>query len=139
MISWFPGDGVHVLADAGRSHCNGCDQYLQVAAFHVGRMQIRVCHACRVKLITALGRVGTRISKRMWLTWVSTEAALPPDETPVLAMVRGKPRIAELRWEYPGFEDTFKAYRYWDDPEEPGQIWEWNDVTYWTPLPEEAP
>ncbi len=60
---------------------------------------------------------------------------LPPDETPVLALVGGKWRIAELRWDHPGYEDTYTSYRYWDDPEDEGQCWEWGDVTHWIELP----
>ena len=49
--------------------------------------------------------------------------------------MRGKVRIGELRWETPTWEESFSAFRYWDDPEEEGQEWEWHDVTHWTPLP----
>lgn len=60
---------------------------------------------------------------------------LPPDEMPVLAFVRGSWRPAELRWEHPGHEDTYQAFRYWDDPVDDGQCWEWFDVTHWTVMP----
>lgn len=61
---------------------------------------------------------------------------LPPEETEVLIVVNGKRRIAELRWDHPGFEDTYKSYRYWDDPENEGRDWEHHKVTHWAPLQE---
>ena len=73
--------------------------------------------------------------------WHSTgilapEEALPEDETPVLLLFwNGKRRIGELRWESPGHEDTFQAYRYWDDPENDGQDWDWADIVGWRELP----
>jgi hypothetical protein len=68
--------------------------------------------------------------------WRSTKESLPTDETPVLIMVNGKVRIGELRWERPGYEDTFAAFQYWDDPEDDGQCWEWDNVTEWAAVPE---
>jgi hypothetical protein len=67
--------------------------------------------------------------------WILTTKALPPDETPVLIVHSGVVKIGELRWESPGFEDTFRPYRYWDDPVNDGQGWEWHDVTHWMQLP----
>jgi hypothetical protein len=67
---------------------------------------------------------------------IKTKDRLPQTETPVLILVRGKWRVGELRWETSGFEDFWKAFRYWDAPEDDGQEWEWYDVTYWTPLPD---
>ena len=67
--------------------------------------------------------------------WISTTHGLPPAETPVLIMCNGAVRIGELRWECPGFEDTFKPYQYWDDPIDDGQCWEWFDVTHWMHIP----
>lgn len=69
------------------------------------------------------------------LNWMHTKDGLPPDETPVLIVLKGEIRIGELRWERPGFEDTFEAFRYWDDPYDDGQDWEWDDVTKWAMLP----
>ena len=69
------------------------------------------------------------------MAWTCTAHRLPKVETPVLILHAGKVRIGELRWDYPGYEDTYQAYRYWDDPEDDGQAWEWNDVTHWMPLP----
>lgn len=68
--------------------------------------------------------------------WITTESRLPDDETPVLIIRNGVHAIGELRWEHPGFEDTFKAFRYWDDPVNDGQDWEWHSVTHWMPLPD---
>lgn len=68
--------------------------------------------------------------------WISVEDRLPQDETPVLAIYRQTEYIvAELRWEHPSFEDTYKAFRYWDSPYDDGQAWEWQDITHWMPIP----
>jgi hypothetical protein len=67
--------------------------------------------------------------------WISTEDQLPPDETPVLIIRRGVVAIGELRWEHPSYEETYQAFRYWDDPNNDGQDWEWADVTHWMALP----
>lgn len=69
-------------------------------------------------------------------SWVPVDERLPADETPVLILRNGERRIAELRWERPTFEETFKAFRYWDDPNDDGQCWEWPEITHWRPLPE---
>jgi hypothetical protein len=70
--------------------------------------------------------------------WVKTEDELPPDETPVLVFFRSECiRIGEIRWENPSFEDTYESFRYWDDPQDDGQDWQWNDITHWMHLPKE--
>lgn len=68
--------------------------------------------------------------------WKKTVNELPPDETPVLIILNGEIRIGELRWETPGWEETYEAFRYWDDPNDDGQIWEWHDVTHWMEIPD---
>jgi hypothetical protein len=68
--------------------------------------------------------------------WTSTEDRLPPDETPVIILLDGVPAIGELRWEHPGYEDTYQSFRYWDNPHDDGQCWEWHQVTHWMPLPD---
>ena len=68
--------------------------------------------------------------------WIKTENSLPPDETPVLIILNGEIRIGELRWDYPSWEETYEAYRYWDDPHDDGQDWQWDDVVYWAVMPE---
>jgi hypothetical protein len=68
--------------------------------------------------------------------WISTMDQLPPDETPVIILLDGMPTIGELRWETPGYEETYKAFRYWDSPENDGQDWDWLSVTHWMHLPE---
>ena len=70
------------------------------------------------------------------MTWIRVDERLPHKETPVLIILDGKIRIGEIRWAHPGFEDTYKSYRFWDDPDDDGQCWEWNDITHWMPLPE---
>ena len=68
--------------------------------------------------------------------WISVKDRLPPDETPVLIWFNTEfIKVGELRWDTPGFEDTYKACRYWDDPYDDGKLWEWYDVTHWMPLP----
>ena len=69
------------------------------------------------------------------VAWVSTLDRLPPDKTVVLAVVNGKIRLVERRWEYPTYEETFKAFWYWDDPNNYGQDWGIADVTHWMPIP----
>jgi hypothetical protein len=68
--------------------------------------------------------------------WVKCSEHLPKIETPVLIVYKGQIRVGELREEHPTWEETFKAYSYWDDPEDDGQDWEWFDVTHWMALPE---
>lgn len=68
--------------------------------------------------------------------WIKTANELPPDETPVLIILNGEIRIGELRWEHPSWEETYEAFRYWDNPNDDGQIWEWHDVTHWQYMPE---
>lgn len=79
--------------------------------------------ALKVQLQAAVGPV------------VRTVDMLPPSEQEVFILVRGRWRVGELRWERPGFEDTFQAFQYWDDPEDDGQDWEWYDVTHWCSQP----
>lgn len=67
--------------------------------------------------------------------WRKPDESLPPDETPVLVIHLGEIKIGELRWEYPGHEDTYEAFRYWDAPHDDGQSWEWSDITFWMSLP----
>ena len=69
------------------------------------------------------------------VAWVSTVDRLPPDKTVVLAVVNGKIRLVERRWECPTYEETFKAFWYWDDPNNDGQDWGIADVTHWMPIP----
>lgn len=68
--------------------------------------------------------------------WISVRDRLPSDETPVLVYfdVLDAIRIGELRWEHPGFEDSYESFRYWDDPQDDGQGWEWHEITHWCPL-----
>lgn len=70
--------------------------------------------------------------------WIDCEKQLPPDETPVLAVLCGvdTPRIVELRWERPTWEETFQPFQYWDDPLNEGSDIEWTEVVCWMPLPE---
>ena len=67
--------------------------------------------------------------------WISVGDRLPEDETPVLIIFNGEIVIGERRWDNPGFEDTYKAFWYWDDPTDDGQDWGRDEVTHWMPLP----
>ena len=74
--------------------------------------------------------------------WTAIHDGLPPPETPVLIMLGTVPTVGELRWEHPGHEDTFKSFLYWDNPQDDGQGWEWDDITHWMylpPIPEPQP
>lgn len=68
--------------------------------------------------------------------WTSVGDSLPPDETPVLILLDGEVRFGEIRWDHPSYEDTYESYRYWDDPNDDGQGWTWDEVTHWMRLPE---
>lgn len=86
----------------------------------------------RVRLNEGLDRAEEREN----MEWIKCSEKLPQKETPVLIVYAGTIRVGQLLTEYPTWEETFKAYKYWDDPEKDGQDWEWNDVTHWMPLPE---
>lgn len=62
--------------------------------------------------------------------WVKTSDRLPPDETPVLILYRGGYYVASLCWEYPGWEDNWNAYRFWDNENGP-EIDRLEDVEQW--------
>lgn len=68
--------------------------------------------------------------------WILISEKLPPYETPVLILNNGKIMIGEIQWEYPTYEETFEAYSYWDDPNNPGKDWYSIEITHWMPLPE---
>ena len=67
--------------------------------------------------------------------WVAVAERLPEAETPVLILRNGNAETGGLYWEYPGFEEDFQAYQYWDRPTDIGMGWEWDEVTHWMPLP----
>ena len=67
--------------------------------------------------------------------WITTREALPEIETPALIFMCGDIVVGERRWDYPAFEDAYKAFWYWDNPVDDGQEWERGDVTHWMPLP----
>ncbi len=71
------------------------------------------------------------------MEWTSVNDGLPADETPVLIIHNGQIRIGAIFWEHPGFEDTYEAFKYWDDPnDDDGMPWEWGEISHWMPLPE---
>lgn len=67
--------------------------------------------------------------------WISINDDLPPEETPVLIIRKGVVRIGERRWDHPSFGDSYKAFWYWDDPNDDGQDWENDEITHWRTLP----
>ena len=67
--------------------------------------------------------------------WIACVDQLPPDETEVLIMHKGKRRIGALEWDIAGVEDSYKSYKYWADPDDMGDAYEWDDVTHWQHLP----
>lgn len=70
------------------------------------------------------------------MIWIKTEERLPPEETPVLIVYDGTVRIGELRWDHPGWEETYQSYLYWDDPNDDGQDWCQRHITHWSEVPE---
>ncbi|QGZ13421.1 hypothetical protein KLPPOU148_044 [Klebsiella phage vB_KpnM_15-38_KLPPOU148] len=68
--------------------------------------------------------------------WIKCSERMPEPETPVLIINNGVIRIGEIRWDYPTHEETYQAFKYWDDPYDDGQPWEVFDITHWQPLPE---
>lgn len=70
------------------------------------------------------------------MEWTSVNDRLPADNTPVLIVANGEIMIGAIEWEYPSWEETYQAFRYWDCPYNPGQDWEWYNITHWMPLPE---
>lgn len=69
------------------------------------------------------------------MKWISTLDDLPKEATPVLIVHCGEVRIGEIRWDFPGFEDAYREFQYWDDPNNDGQCWAWGNVTHWMPIP----
>lgn len=67
--------------------------------------------------------------------WISVEERLPDEELSVLIILNGEIRIGCLIREDPAYEETFKSFTFWDDPNDDGQGWEWHDITHWQPLP----
>ena len=71
------------------------------------------------------------------MEWVKTSERLPEANVPVLVLFyNGDIRVGLIEWEYPSFEETYEAFRYWDDAYNEGADWQYNDITHWMPLPE---
>lgn len=67
--------------------------------------------------------------------WISVDDRLPDEGTDVLALRLGKQCIAAIFVEVQSYEEGGRRIRYWDDPNDDGQGWEWYEVTHWMPLP----
>lgn len=66
------------------------------------------------------------------LAWRILEDETPPDQTDILIKRdNGSICVAALYWEHPMFEDTWESYRYFDNPYDEGQEWEWHSVVEW--------
>lgn len=68
--------------------------------------------------------------------WIKCSERMPEAGVPVLVLLSGEIRVAEIRWDTPTHEETYQPFRYWDDPYDDGQPWEVFDITHWMPLPE---
>ena len=64
------------------------------------------------------------------MEWISVKDRLPELDEPVLVFSKGDYKLSALCKEIPTFEETFKAFDYWED------IDELHHVTHWMPLPE---
>ena len=64
--------------------------------------------------------------------WIKTKDKLPPNETPVLILLRGQPRIGRLC-----LVEAFcgSTYDYWEDPYNASQDWSHEDVSHWQAIP----
>ena len=114
----------------------GMEDDAQIAAHCIGTLED--CGNEIAHLRAKVAELEAQLAKYQNLepvAWVSTLDRLPPDETVVIAVVNGRIRLAERRWEYPTYEETFKAFWYWDDPSNDGQDWGIADVTHWMPIP----
>lgn len=85
---------------------------------------------------SAIGVLRTE-NIEMMIKWNKPDDILPPVDRPVLVRIDGVVRIGELRWDCPGWEDTYDAYQYWDDPHNDGQDWE-GRVTDWAYFDDET-
>jgi hypothetical protein len=74
--------------------------------------------------------------RRTVMKWIKVEDRLPPVDIPVLVLLGNIITVGVLVWEEPSWEETYEAYRCWDDPYNPGADWQWHDITHWMPLPE---
>lgn len=63
--------------------------------------------------------------------WISVHDKLPDEGTPVVVLRLGKYWVGERLWDRPSYEDSYKEYWYWDDPNSPGQCWEIDEITHW--------
>lgn len=70
------------------------------------------------------------------MSWLlCSDGGLPDEGVECLIVVNGVVRIAARFWDNPGFEDTYDAYMYWDDPVTQHGGWEPDAVTHWMPSP----
>lgn len=67
--------------------------------------------------------------------WISCLEKLPEIETKVLIICNNEIRLGALEYEIPSFEETFTKFKYWFEPDNDMQVYEFQDITHWMPLP----
>jgi hypothetical protein len=70
------------------------------------------------------------------MEWINVEDNLPALGVPVLTIFRGSPLVLELCEGHPSYEETFKPFKYWNEPSSEILEPDWYEVTHWMPLPE---
>ena len=95
---------------------------------------VRYAAGTELLVFAAASNVGRSITQPVVDGWIACADELPPIETEVLVLVKGKRRVGSLEWDVAGPEDSFKSYQYWEDSEN-HYDWEWDDVTHWQHLP----
>lgn len=87
---------------------------------------------CRT-VVRAQGKRVSDIVNTFADDWIKCSDRIPPAETEVLIVHKGKIKIAALSWDIGGVEDSYQPYQYWADPDDNAD-YEWDDVTHWQPL-----
>ena len=86
-------------------------------------------------MFNVMGYLHTLLEEGEMSAWISVNDDLPMIGEPVLAMRCGEPVIAGMFEEPEDWESDMRAYYYWDDFNNDGQGWEYNEITHWMPLP----
>lgn len=97
-------------------------------------VNVRYAAGTELLVFVAASNVGRPARQPVIDGWIACVDELPPIETEVLVLVKGKRRVGSLEWDVAGPEDSFKSYQYWEDSEN-HYDWEWDDVTHWQHLP----
>lgn len=87
----------------------------------------------RIRVMKPLvSQEGINLIRNGWLPLAVYPA--PTEQNLLVRFDNGVIRIGALMWETPGHEDTFKAFTYWDDPFNEGQVWDPTTITHWKTL-----